>query len=106
MVPGRLAAELLAKVLATGFRQAGLRQQSFQHLTSCRPFCSAVAADTGFAAASWLRTRELLAMYKQLSKAKLSALVVSTAAAGYVAGAGLEAFISSLLGSSLCCCKY
>lgn len=34
------------------------------------------------------RIRELAQLYKQLSKAKLSLLVVSTAAAGFVAGSG------------------
>ena len=37
---------------------------------------------------SLARIRELAQLYKQLSKAKLSLLVVSTAAAGFVAGSG------------------
>ena len=35
---------------------------------------------------SWQRAAELLQIYKQLSKAKLSLLVVASAGAGYVAG--------------------
>ena len=37
---------------------------------------------------NFARVRELAQLYKQLSKAKLSALVVSTTAAGFVAGSG------------------
>jgi len=52
-----------------------------------RAFSTASAAVPA-AAASFARLRELAQLYKQLSKAKLSALVVSTTAAGFVAGSG------------------
>lgn len=52
-----------------------------------RAFSTATAAVPG-ATFSFARVRELAQLYKQLSKAKLSALVVSTTAAGFVAGSG------------------
>lgn len=52
-----------------------------------RVFSTATASVPG-ASISFARLRELAQLYKQLSKAKLSALVVSTTAAGFVAGSG------------------
>lgn len=49
---------------------------------------STAAASTPEVALTLARVRQLAQLYKQLSKAKLSALVVSTTAAGFVAGSG------------------
>ncbi|DBA92124.1 hypothetical protein WJX77_010961 [Trebouxia sp. C0004] len=60
---------------------------SFSAFAYGRAFSTASAAVPA-AAVSFARLRELAQLYKQLSKAKLSALVVSTTAAGFVAGSG------------------
>ena len=49
---------------------------------------STAAAPAAETTLTFARVRELAQLYKQLSKAKLSALVVSTTAAGFVAGSG------------------
>ena len=53
-----------------------------------RIFSTAAAATATENTFTFARIRELAQLYKQLSKAKLSALVVSTTAAGFVAGSG------------------
>lgn len=53
-----------------------------------RSFSTAAAAKATENTFTFARIRELAQLYKQLSKAKLSALVVSTTVAGFVAGSG------------------
>ncbi|MEW5308636.1 MAG: hypothetical protein WDW38_000579 [Sanguina aurantia] len=75
-------------VLAVSGRVWAARQQ----LTGLRTAFSTVAAPhrRGVAPSLTSSIKQLLQDYKQLSKAKLSALVVLTAVSGYVAGSGDE----------------
>lgn len=86
-------------VLLRSLRQAAQDSVPWQisYVTNASGISSSFASSRGLATAIataseatvvFARVRELAQLYKQLSKAKLSALVVSTTAAGFVAGSG------------------
>ena len=65
---------------------AGVTATESSILSAAFHSASAAVQAPSVAIPSWQRAAELLQLYKQLSKAKLSLLVVASAGAGYVAG--------------------
>ena len=85
----------LLRSLKQAAQDRGFWQISYGTSRASGSIPSGVAADRIYSTAAttatetafnFARVRELAQLYKQLSKAKLSALVVSTTAAGFVAG--------------------
>ena len=87
----------MLRSLKQAAQDCGSSQISYVTSKASGSICSSVAAGRIFSTAAattpaatltFARVRELAQLYKQLSKAKLSALVVSTTVAGFVAGSG------------------
>ena len=76
----------LPSLITSGYQSTSSTACSCRTLAST--FSTAAASAPAASQISFARLRELAQLYKQLSKAKLSALVVSTTAAGFVAGSG------------------
>ena len=100
-----------SRIAIQAFRQAA-KQSAPSHSTAVQSFATeallananrfpATAAQYTPVVLSLARVRELAQLYKQLSKAKLSLLVVSTAAAGFVAGSGETVEWSKLCWTSI-----
>ena len=102
---------LSSRIAIQAFRQAA-KQSAPPQSTAVQRFATeallatanrfpAAAASHAAGVPSLARIRELAQLYKQLSKAKLSLLVVSTAAAGFVAGSGEAVEWSKLCWTSI-----
>lgn len=102
---------LVSRIAIQAFRQAA-KQSAPSQSTAVQNFATeallghanrfpATAAQYTPVLLSLARIREIAQLYKQLSKAKLSLLVVSTAAAGFVAGSGETVEWSKLCWTSI-----
>ena len=103
MLGSRIAIQALRQAAKHSAQSQSTSIQSFATealLANGSRFPDAVVPKTA-ALPSLARIRELAGLYKQLSKAKLSLLVVSTAAAGFVAGSGETVDWSKLCWTSI-----